>query len=82
MNGMTSENRMKLATSVALAAVLIWQFAWLRADILDLRRELQAKNEAARAELRADDRALRDEADFKNGKSRTEVQVDHASLRE
>lgn len=73
---------MKLGTSVALAAVLIWQFAWLRADILDLRRELQAKNEAARAELRAGDRALRDEADFKNGKSRTEVQVDHASLRE
>lgn len=62
---------MQLGTSVALAALLIWQSAWLRSDIRDLRRELQADNEAWRAKV-----------DAETGGLHTEIQADITSLRQ
>jgi len=39
---MTLTSKMNLGTSIALAALLIGLFGWLRADIRDLRQELRA----------------------------------------
>ncbi|MCY3793939.1 MAG: hypothetical protein OXG51_06130 [Gammaproteobacteria bacterium] len=45
---------MKLGTTVALAALLIWQFAWLRADIRDLRADIEALSTEVGAEIGAE----------------------------
>ncbi len=82
MNNMTSTNRMNLGTSVALAALVIALFSWLRADIGDLRREVCADIGALRTELRAEIGALRAELRADTVALRTEVQADMVSLRQ
>ena len=42
MSNMNSTGKMNLGTSVAMAALLIALFGWLRADIRDLRQEVRA----------------------------------------
>ena len=54
MNGMTSTDRMSLGTSIALAALVIALFGWLRADIDDLRGEMRTDLSALRTEFQAD----------------------------
>ena len=59
MDSMTSTNRMSLGTSIALAALVIALFGWLRADIGDLRREVRADIGALRTGVQADMDGLR-----------------------
>lgn len=95
MNNMTSTNKMNLGTSVALAALVIALFGWLRADIGevradidDLRGEMRAdidklrgEMDKLRGEVRADIGALRTELRAEIGALRSEVRADIAALR-
>lgn len=72
-------------TAVALAALMVGLFAWLRVDLAALRKEMRAEIGELREAMRGEIRGLREETDSKFSGLRGEISLlskEVAELRE